>query len=121
MFSGLKEAVTPVGSGPTDNATAEVTPLATVTVTVRLPLVPRVTERAEAASEKVNGGAVMVRTTDAVLVTPPRTVLKVMVCAPMSAVVDTLRITAIEPVVVGAPLTVTPAGSPETENITPAA
>jgi hypothetical protein len=39
----------------------------------------------------------------------------------MAAVADTFRSTAIEPAVDGAPLTLTPAGSPETENITPAA
>ena len=111
---GLKLAVTPFGMPDADNVIVELKPPETVVVMVAVPLDPGETETEEVGAEiEKAGGAVTVKVTVAVCVTPPSVPVTVIGYEPVAVVEPTVMVMVEVPepeMDEGAKLTVTPAG-----------
>lgn len=112
---GLNVAVAPVGTPDALRAMAELKPPETVVVMVLVPLDPCTTDSDDGEAAMVNAGAVTVRATVAVWVTPPPVPVTVMVYEP-AATVEATAIVIVEAPEPGAAMdgglkdTVTPVG-----------
>ena len=114
--TGLKAAVTPVGSPLALRATTPVNPPEGVTVIVLLLVPPCATVALAGLADKEKLGVLLitVRTSVAVCVSVPLTPVTVTVAAPTAAVADAVKVKELAPVVVeaGLKLAVTPLGKP---------
>ena len=124
MGVGLNAAVVPAGSPDAVSATAELKPPDTVVAIVLVPVAPLLTETAVGEAEIAKaGGAVTVRMTLEVRVSPPPTPVTIIVCVPGVTLEATARVMVDVPapgvaMEVGLNETVTPAGNPLAESAT---
>ncbi len=115
ILAGAKLAVTPDGSPAAERVTAELNPPDGVTVrpTGTVPLRTTLTVDGAAVSARAGAGAATVSATVAVFVKLPPVPVIVTVTVPSAAVLDAVKVIALD-----AKVAVTPDGSPDAEKVT---